>query len=926
MYTEPEFNSYFDLTLHRKKAEELINKIANEGFSQCDYSKGNSIYPNMFTFPQNKVSKLPSANMQNTALEAIDSVMGLLPMIRVKETNGVVSITGIPTKLLVTYIYKQWKTSRIANNIILEKGMRYFKFYSFYAIEIIYMLQKLANDDKLRRSMLIDIITAIKENTWLAEIDTATVSKFDYSRLNELNCTLLPSQMDYLKEYEEKTQKYSLDGYVLAAPPGTGKALKNGTLIQTIDSWEPIETLVVGDKVMGADGYPTTVVGVYPQGEVELYEITFIDGRKITACKDHLWYYYNSIQRTWQVGNTSELIAGMNNKAVCFIPLVKCNNLPLINKLKATLADSEVTVLRYNNSLRVTVQDEATASNLCNDARAIGSISSVTVTDNTYQVSIRHSDPALLGFGEQLITRTLNLAISKIRPVDNDHATCISVDNSDKLFVAEQYIVTHNTINGYGMSLVSNAETTIFIVPNNSVEDVWETTLLTRFKRPKSYWTSHQKKPIQGNEDYIIGHYESLKTIIDALPKIGNRKVYVWLDESHNFNEITASRTKLLVQLCQSVNLVGCTWASGTPFKAIGKEAVPMLRCIDKQFTPAVEDSFIRIFGATKGQALDILGNRMGKVMFKVPKTNVVNNERVEYVHLVTFAGMQEFTLDKISAALVSFIKERQIYYSKNMPEYETSFNNLMDAVRPRITDGADQNRFTTYLTGVRKMHKSFSARADMDLVIECNKIEREVIYPLFSNVEKREFKRVASVYKYVILTVRGEALGRILTRARIDCFKAMVPNAQLKDIIDTARKKTLIFTSYVEVADAIKEQAEKDGFKPLIVYGDTNKNLPAIMNQFKTDHNANPLIATFDSLSTAVPVIEASTVVMFNAPFRDYIRDQAVSRADRLGQDGAVTIANVLLDTGTVENISTRSKDIMQWSKEQVDAIMQLD
>ena len=66
-----------------------------------------------------------------------------------------------------------------------------------------------------------------------------------------------------------------------------------------------------------------------------------------------------------------------------------------------------------------------------------------------------------------------------------------------------------------------------------------------------------------------------------------------------------------------------------------------------------------------------------------------------------------------------------------------------------------------------------------------------------------------------------------------------------------------------------------------------------------------------------------ANTAILMNSPFRDHEYQQACARVDRIGQDSTVNIINVLLDTGTEPNISTRSNDIMQWSKEQVAALL---
>jgi superfamily II DNA/RNA helicase len=153
-----------------------------------------------------------------------------------------------------------------------------------------------------------------------------------------------------------------------------------------------------------------------------------------------------------------------------------------------------------------------------------------------------------------------------------------------------------------------------------------------------------------------------------------------------------------------------------------------------------------------------------------------------------------------------------------------------------------------------------------------------------------------------------------------------MVEYIGLADLIETAKKKTLIFTSYVQVVDKSFEYLTNLGFKPLRVYGDTNSELPNIVKRFDSEIDINPVIATFKSLSTAVPLTMANRIIMLNMPFRQHEYDQAVARCDRLGQDSEVDVFNIILDTGDKKNISSRNVDIMSWSKNQVDQILGID
>lgn len=53
--------------------------------------------------------------------------------------------------------------------------------------------------------------------------------------------------------------------------------------------WTTMGELSVGSQVVAPDGAVTTVTGVYPQGVVPIYELTFSDKTKVRSCDDHLW-------------------------------------------------------------------------------------------------------------------------------------------------------------------------------------------------------------------------------------------------------------------------------------------------------------------------------------------------------------------------------------------------------------------------------------------------------------------------------------------------------------------------------------------------------------------------------------------------------------------------------------------------------------
>ena len=72
-------------------------------------------------------------------------------------------------------------------------------------------------------------------------------------------------------------------------PSNHGKAQPVDEPVLTPDGWRPIGELEVGDQVIGSNGMPTTVIGVFPQGELETFHVFTDDGGKTRACGEHLW-------------------------------------------------------------------------------------------------------------------------------------------------------------------------------------------------------------------------------------------------------------------------------------------------------------------------------------------------------------------------------------------------------------------------------------------------------------------------------------------------------------------------------------------------------------------------------------------------------------------------------------------------------------
>ena len=105
--------------------------------------------------------------------------------------------------------------------------------------------------------------------------------------------------------------------HVLAAPPQHGKALADDTPILTKRGWITVGEVVIGDYFVGSSGGWTRVLAVYPQGEVQLYKVSFSNGKSarrkkmvnpyLEACGDHLWQVHNRYSGRPTIKSTKQL-------------------------------------------------------------------------------------------------------------------------------------------------------------------------------------------------------------------------------------------------------------------------------------------------------------------------------------------------------------------------------------------------------------------------------------------------------------------------------------------------------------------------------------------------------------------------------------------------------------------------------------------
>lgn len=527
----------------------------------------------------------------------------------------------------------------------------------------------------------------------------------------------------------------------------------------------------------------------------------------------------------------------------------------------------------------------------------------------------------------------LKLCITSVEPIGDMEMQCISVDHPDKLFVIDDYIVTHNTLIDLAVAACiiprSLAQVKIIISPKNALSLVWKKTIEEVFKKTPSCWTSDTSGPAPLGNEYYVFHYEALDRALELAKSLAKRgiKYFVAVDESHNFNEIKSQRTQNLIQLCTLVPDVYQVWASGTPVKAMSSEVIPALMAFDPLFTKPVADTFSRAFNSDKAGAMEIVAHRIGIIMFRVP-TSIVMTTKPTFLPLpVTFDGMDKYTLPVIKDQLKQFYAERMAFHKQNMESYKIIFTRGVEQHKLTVNTPAAKQRFNQWVQAVVAIRNASARGLMVDPVVAnfAKTYEDQILIPTLQDPLRKQFIAVRTAVKTLRSKVTGESLGK-LGQIRIACINDIAQNVDYPKIIDNALSKTILFSTYTKPLDTACALLSKGGYQPVQVYGDTSKDVTKLVDYFTDTPEANPLATTYATLSTAVPVIAANTEILLDFPYRQYIMDQTVARVQRMGQQHPTFIYQCKLDTGEIPNISTRNEEILKWSESQVDTLMSGD
>lgn len=245
-----------------------------------------------------------------------------------------------------------------------------------------------------------------------------------------------------------------------------GKALLDSELIYTPHGSKKIGFADIGDIIYGDDGKLTTIVGVYPQGFVDTYKVTFEDGRSVVCCGQHQWKvkYHGDYKVMSTMGIIHSDFSKMTidiGEAVDFPERRWLMSPQLLGSLTASflcgatdrifeLSKKEMDDVIYSSKK----QKELFIRSFMKIACGIntGDDRFKVVYKSEYIISFVRKIFWSMGYycvmdgDDMYISKTHDrLRISDIDYYGRYKATCIEVDNKSHQFLTTNFVVSHNT-------------------------------------------------------------------------------------------------------------------------------------------------------------------------------------------------------------------------------------------------------------------------------------------------------------------------------------------------------------------------------------------------------------------------------------------------------------------------------------------------
>jgi hypothetical protein len=679
----------------------------------------------------------------------------------------------------------------------------------------------------------------------------------------------------------------------LADGLGVGKAQPIWCNVLTPKGFKPIGSIKVGDKVIGRDGKPKKVLGVYPQGVKKYYQVEFTDGSKTHCCDDHLWFVRTSKakfrNRPFVVKPLSQIRGCLTDKhgaKLHHIPItepVSFNNKPrlpidpyLLGVLLGHGSDTkfvpEMYLMASKKDRLSILQGLLDTDSYCGKRGVIQfSSNSIKLAENVkflvlslggtvkcsqdisasgkdhYTVTVCLPRDVIPFRLERKLIRYPNrpkyIPSRLIKEVTYKGETeCVCIGVEDSAYLTDDFIVTHNTIQAVGACDIVNATRILVICPGvarwNWVRE------FERFQTTPRLVMPIMTTKMMPNADVIVCSYSLIRRLPVLRFLLQQNFDVVVLDEAHNAKNPNATQTRALYGAkCDGrsgiVSRAKRVWIlSGTPAPNNLGEIFSHCNALFKDVAPDC---------STYNRWVD-------KYCIKKPMSDaIIGANKDTQPQLI--ASLRPYVLRRLSKDVLAELPSLRVNQISIRP----------DKLPPRSAEIAE----------IEMVLAAAIAKAEQDK----------------SEDALQALKAVSETHLTTLRRWTGIALAPSVIQ-------------QIKDDIESGLSSFVVFAVHHAVIEMFLEQLPntvglygktKEGKAP----GQRDYNIDAFQGRIP-ELKPQGIICAFDVASTAITLTEASRIYMPETPWVPSHIEQAIARVHRNGQKNPV-IADIFSLEGSV-------------------------
>lgn len=674
---------------------------------------------------------------------------------------------------------------------------------------------------------------------------------------------------------------------------GAGKAQPLSKKLLTPAGWKLMGDIKVGDMVIGSNGKPTMVTGVFPQGVKDVYRVTMTDGSTTECCDDHLWLVKTETQHSVKALKelrTQLLDASDNSK--WFIPMVqpveyepqeplpvdpyllgslldagtlgkknslvdRLRNLNLVGKhipqqYKLASIENRLAVLQglfdaSGNNGKTGVEYTSPSLQLAQDVRELVQSlgGTATITESMRKIGgVCYRLQVNLPTSMQPFRLTRKLdeydaktkhfprrAFREVEFVGQKEAQCISVAADDHLYVTDDFIVTHNTMT----TIACYAWLLKHVNPDATMLVVGPKSLLTQWKR---------------EIDRSVGTWAPVGVTVLDKPALIDR------------------------------------WFVGD--KKLGQVGVVGYHMISRH----IEKMAARSYTAVVVDEVQFARNSETKLW------NALDQLKSEYLFTLSGTVVENKLADLYSVMQIVDVKALGPKW-----KFETDYHEINNITRTKILLGATKNMDQLRQKLAPRLFAYTQLKLPPLTTITHRIVNSETEQRLTDNFLYEAKQLIAQSLTKPLTFGQQAMLQAYLLKARQACCsaelitKGTIPNTPKKlqvfkkiieDVCVNRGKKIVVFSEWTQMISILQKETTKLGLASVLYTGDqTSKARDAAVIKFQTDPNCKVFFAS-DAGGVGLDGLQfASNVVLhFELPWNPAKLDQRTGRVYRLGQN----------------------------------------